>query len=361
MSALSNSTCPVCRTAEVVCGKWTLLLIRDLADGSSRFCELERSLEGISPRTLSLRLRALEEEGIVERHTYPEVPPRVEYALTDKGRGAGAADRRHAQLRHPLAAGGETPSPPPPSRSNVQIRRVCKAPCRRRSAAGRAEAWAVRDFLLNEALKRLATEAATRFSSLVAERRPDPLRRRRRERRRLGLLQLRAADRRASSSERAEELRSLPSFGPGPRGRGRGRRRRRLPGGARRGRPRRPGRAGRTDADRLHSPRSGRGRTGFALDRARLDERPLDARRRSARRRRRRRPDRPDRRPADVDRRGCSCRTACGSSAPTRSTRRSTRCAARAWAAPPGSRSSSPSPSSTPTKAPRRPSTSCAS
>jgi DNA-binding HxlR family transcriptional regulator len=68
-----------------VCGKWTLLLIRDLAEGHTRFCELERSLEGISPRTLSLRLRALEEEGIVERHTFPEVPPRVEYALTDKG------------------------------------------------------------------------------------------------------------------------------------------------------------------------------------------------------------------------------------------------------------------------------------
>ena len=85
MSAVSNSRCPVCRTAEVVCGKWTLLIIRDLAEGSSRFCELERSLEGISPRTLSLRLRALEEEGIVERHTFPEVPPRVEYALTEKG------------------------------------------------------------------------------------------------------------------------------------------------------------------------------------------------------------------------------------------------------------------------------------
>src|ERR1700741_2571618 len=85
MSAESNSTCPVCATAEVVCGKWTLLLIRDLAEGSQRFCELERSLEGISPRTLSLRLRALEENGIVERRTYPEVPPRVEYALTEKG------------------------------------------------------------------------------------------------------------------------------------------------------------------------------------------------------------------------------------------------------------------------------------
>jgi DNA-binding HxlR family transcriptional regulator len=75
----------VCRTAEIVCGKWTLLLIRELAEGHSRFCQLERSLEGISPRTLSLRLRALEEEGIVERQTFPEVPPRVEYALTEKG------------------------------------------------------------------------------------------------------------------------------------------------------------------------------------------------------------------------------------------------------------------------------------
>jgi DNA-binding HxlR family transcriptional regulator len=82
----SDDTCPVCRTAEIVCGKWTLLVIRDLAEGRSRFCELERSLHGISPRTLSLRLRALEEEGIVERQTFPEVPPRVEYALTEKGR-----------------------------------------------------------------------------------------------------------------------------------------------------------------------------------------------------------------------------------------------------------------------------------
>ena len=81
-----NANCPVCRTAEIVCSKWTMLIIRDLAEGHSRFCELERSLEGISPRTLSLRLRALEEEGVVERRTYPEVPPRVEYALTDKGR-----------------------------------------------------------------------------------------------------------------------------------------------------------------------------------------------------------------------------------------------------------------------------------
>ena len=81
-----DDSCPVCRTADIVCAKWTLLIIRDLAEGHSRFCELERSLTGISPRTLSLRLRLLEDEGVVERMTYPEVPPRVEYALTDKGK-----------------------------------------------------------------------------------------------------------------------------------------------------------------------------------------------------------------------------------------------------------------------------------
>jgi DNA-binding HxlR family transcriptional regulator len=79
-------SCPVSACAEILAGKWTILLIRDLAAGRSRFCELERSLEGISPRTLSLRLRALEEQGVVQRRTFPEVPPRVEYSLTEKGR-----------------------------------------------------------------------------------------------------------------------------------------------------------------------------------------------------------------------------------------------------------------------------------
>jgi DNA-binding HxlR family transcriptional regulator len=85
-ASMAESPCPVGCCAEIISGKWTLLIIRDLADERARFCELERSLAGISPRTLSLRLRALEEQGIVERHTYPEVPPRVEYALTEKGR-----------------------------------------------------------------------------------------------------------------------------------------------------------------------------------------------------------------------------------------------------------------------------------
>jgi DNA-binding HxlR family transcriptional regulator len=83
---MTHNPCPVGCCAEIISGKWTLLVIRDLTGGSQRFCELERSLDGISPRTLSLRLRALEDQGIVERRTYPEVPPRVEYALTEKGK-----------------------------------------------------------------------------------------------------------------------------------------------------------------------------------------------------------------------------------------------------------------------------------
>jgi DNA-binding HxlR family transcriptional regulator len=77
--------CPVARTAEIVSGKWTLLIIRDLTTGTKRFSELERSLVGISPKTLSERLTALEREGILHRQTYAEVPPKVEYSLTPKG------------------------------------------------------------------------------------------------------------------------------------------------------------------------------------------------------------------------------------------------------------------------------------
>src|SRR3712207_3536615 len=98
-----DQSCPVCRTAEIVCGKWTLLLVRELAEGRSRFCELERTLTGISPRTLSLRLRALEEEGIVERQTFPEVPPRGEGAVTHKGARAAPDLGGQARPRRPLA------------------------------------------------------------------------------------------------------------------------------------------------------------------------------------------------------------------------------------------------------------------
>lgn len=77
--------CPVMTAARIVSGKWTLLVLRDLEGGAKRFTELERSLSGISPRTLSQRLRVLEGEGILARHAYCETPPRVEYSLTEKG------------------------------------------------------------------------------------------------------------------------------------------------------------------------------------------------------------------------------------------------------------------------------------
>lgn len=80
-----KTVCPVARTAQIISGKWTLLIIRDLATGIKRFNQLERSLQGISPKTLSERLRTLEEEGIILRQTFAEVPPRVEYSLTEKG------------------------------------------------------------------------------------------------------------------------------------------------------------------------------------------------------------------------------------------------------------------------------------
>ena len=82
---LNDAICPVARTAEIISGKWTLLIIRDLASGVKRFNQLERSLQGISPKTLSERLRSLEEEGIITRQMFAEVPPRVEYSLTEKG------------------------------------------------------------------------------------------------------------------------------------------------------------------------------------------------------------------------------------------------------------------------------------
>lgn len=79
--------CPVERTAKIIEGKWTILILRDLLEGTRRFGELRASLKGISPKTLTEKLRFLEEQGIVERTIYPEVPPRVEYALSRSGEG----------------------------------------------------------------------------------------------------------------------------------------------------------------------------------------------------------------------------------------------------------------------------------
>ena len=66
-------------------GKWTFLIIRDLFDGTKRFGELRKSLSGVSPKTLSARLKKLERKDIITRNTYATIPPTVEYTLTEKG------------------------------------------------------------------------------------------------------------------------------------------------------------------------------------------------------------------------------------------------------------------------------------
>ncbi len=85
MDTPANLGCPVARTAEIIGNKWTPLIVRDLSRGRRRFSELERSLAGISPKTLSERLKRLEDAGVVVRECFAEVPPRVEYSLTAKG------------------------------------------------------------------------------------------------------------------------------------------------------------------------------------------------------------------------------------------------------------------------------------
>jgi DNA-binding HxlR family transcriptional regulator len=85
MNAIHDETCSVAACAEIIGAKWTALLVHDLSEGPRRFSQLEHSCAGISPRTLSERLRALEHEGILERQSYAEHPPRVEYELTAKG------------------------------------------------------------------------------------------------------------------------------------------------------------------------------------------------------------------------------------------------------------------------------------
>jgi DNA-binding HxlR family transcriptional regulator len=80
-----TTSCAVAACAEIIGAKWTALLVHDLSEGPRRFSQLEQSCAGISPRTLSERLRALETEEIVERRSYAESPPRVEYELTEKG------------------------------------------------------------------------------------------------------------------------------------------------------------------------------------------------------------------------------------------------------------------------------------
>src|SRR5436309_6021287 len=85
---MKETVCPVAEAARLFGDSWTLIILRDLAGGPRRFKNLEHNGEGISPSMLSGRLRMLESQGIVRRTSFNEIPPRVEYDLTTKGRDA---------------------------------------------------------------------------------------------------------------------------------------------------------------------------------------------------------------------------------------------------------------------------------
>lgn len=93
MTAVTRSygqKCPVARTLDLIGERWTPLILRDLLlHGPRRYQDLQDSLTGIAPNTLSARLKDMEANGLVERKLYNERPPRLEYHLTDKGRSLG--------------------------------------------------------------------------------------------------------------------------------------------------------------------------------------------------------------------------------------------------------------------------------
>ena len=78
--------CPVETTLTLIGDKWKVLILRDLMPGAKRFGELKKSIGKVSQKVLTAQLRAMEESGLVHREVYAEVPPRVEYSLTELGR-----------------------------------------------------------------------------------------------------------------------------------------------------------------------------------------------------------------------------------------------------------------------------------
>lgn len=78
--------CPVETTLLMISDKWKVLILRDLLNGTMRFSELRRSIGNVSQKVLTANLRQMERDGLVHREVYPEVPPRVEYSLTETGR-----------------------------------------------------------------------------------------------------------------------------------------------------------------------------------------------------------------------------------------------------------------------------------
>lgn len=81
-----ESRCPVETTLTVIGGRWKVLILRELFQGVKRFGELHRSIHGITQKMLTQQLREMENDGILNRKVYPEIPPKVEYSLTALGK-----------------------------------------------------------------------------------------------------------------------------------------------------------------------------------------------------------------------------------------------------------------------------------
>lgn len=85
MTYSTKLTCPIQRTIAFVGDKWKIIVLHTLMDGTKRFGELQRLMEGITPKVLTRQLRDLERDGLVRREVHPQVPPRVDYSLTPLG------------------------------------------------------------------------------------------------------------------------------------------------------------------------------------------------------------------------------------------------------------------------------------
>jgi DNA-binding HxlR family transcriptional regulator len=85
-----DQDCPVAKTLDLIGERWTILILRDLLlKGPRRFQDLQESLAGVAPNTLSTRLKAMESQGLITRRLYSEHPPRLEYQLTERGKSLG--------------------------------------------------------------------------------------------------------------------------------------------------------------------------------------------------------------------------------------------------------------------------------
>jgi DNA-binding HxlR family transcriptional regulator len=86
MTYSTKLACPVQRTVAMIADKWKVIVIGNLGEGTMRFRELQRAMQGVTPKVLTRQLRDLEHDGLVTRKAYAEIPPRVEYSLTPLGR-----------------------------------------------------------------------------------------------------------------------------------------------------------------------------------------------------------------------------------------------------------------------------------